>query len=93
MTPIQKAIEAFDLLTRMCVTHPEYNDTCHGVFEAARVNANLALAALRAVNETHVMAPKEPSDEMCNAGWKEFDKGWGAATVYKAMIAEAQKEG
>lgn len=45
------------------------------------------------VPENMVLVPKEPTDEMIEAGYSEGDGCTYAKSVYKAMIAEAQKKG
>ncbi len=59
-------------------------------------NCNAALAALDRIEEGWQLVPKEPTDEMLEAGWEKEQEGreWGrvssvAADIYEAMLAAA----
>jgi len=71
--PIQKAIEALEFYAKpdnWCL-NTIGGDDC--LFEQrAGATAQEALTALRAVAETHVLVPREPTGEMWSAGRKEF---------------------
>lgn len=86
MTPIQKAIEFLEWVV------DELRNTQYTIKHTEAVEA---LAALRAVNETHVMVPREPSEEMIDIGCCHTDlDGYSTVVaVYTAMIEAAQKEG
>jgi uncharacterized phage-like protein YoqJ len=95
---IQKAIE--EALEKLANEEFDWSADCGGQLpydEWVVHTAQKALAALRAVNETHVMVPVEPSEEMENAFWdaRKLDGHKIFAdfrNAYRAMIA-AQKEG
>ena len=68
--------------------------------EAAKVaiallNELQALQASRAIPEGHVVVPKEPTQEMCAAGYYTHRTPCAPEIIYRAMIAAApaNKEG
>jgi len=111
MTPIQKAIEALEVFAKVAgITNfpnvpPDQiilwcrNDT-HGdnlqITYADVIAANEALAALRAVNETHVLVKREPDAVMLEIGFGKMCNPFlghdEVRNVYKAMIEAAQKD-
>lgn len=94
MTPIQKAIE--EALKKLSNEEFDWSADCGDQLpydEWVVHIAQEALAALRAVNETHVMVPREPSEEMWEAVDKHIDEfGCLGSGWYQALIEAAQKD-
>lgn len=56
--------------------------------------AEYAQAALAAIRETHVLAPREPTEAMLVRGREVFSRALsGASSVYTAMIEAAEGNG